>query len=121
MVNFTEDLIQVLMDKKSNIRNTAVIARVDHGKSRLTDPLVCKAGIIASARADETQFTDTWKDEQGRCITIKSMFYCCLEIQHCRPGFSSVSLISGRFCLEILAMQILILCRLWLICIKAKA
>ncbi|XP_009321744.1 PREDICTED: elongation factor 2, partial [Pygoscelis adeliae] len=60
------------MDRKANIRNMSVIAHVDHGKSTLTDSLVCKAGIIASARAGETRFTDTRKDEQERCITIKS-------------------------------------------------
>uniref|UniRef100_A0A8C4E9I4 Tr-type G domain-containing protein n=1 Tax=Dicentrarchus labrax TaxID=13489 RepID=A0A8C4E9I4_DICLA len=60
------------MDKKANIRNMSVIAHVDHGKSTLTDSLVSKAGIIASARAGETRFTDTRKDEQERCITIKS-------------------------------------------------
>ncbi|KAG8131282.1 hypothetical protein E2320_017827, partial [Naja naja] len=71
-VNFTVDQIRAIMDKKSNIRNMSVIAHVDHGKSTLTDSLVCKAGIIASARAGETRFTDTRKDEQERCITIKS-------------------------------------------------
>uniref|UniRef100_A0A8C7QSN5 Eukaryotic translation elongation factor 2b n=1 Tax=Oncorhynchus mykiss TaxID=8022 RepID=A0A8C7QSN5_ONCMY len=60
------------MDKKSNIRNMSVIAHVDHGKSTLTDSLVSKAGIIAGSRAGETRFTDTRKDEQERCITIKS-------------------------------------------------
>jgi elongation factor 2 len=50
----------------------SVIAHVDHGKSTLTDSLVSKAGIIASSRAGETRFTDTRKDEQERCITIKS-------------------------------------------------
>ncbi|XP_061833882.1 elongation factor 2b-like [Nerophis lumbriciformis] len=72
MVNFTVDQIRAIMDKKSNIRNMSVIAHVDHGKSTLTDSLVSKAGIIASARAGETRFTDTRKDEQERCITIKS-------------------------------------------------
>uniref|UniRef100_A0A4W4HIC6 Elongation factor 2 n=1 Tax=Electrophorus electricus TaxID=8005 RepID=A0A4W4HIC6_ELEEL len=72
IVNFTVDQIREIMDKKSNIRNMSVIAHVDHGKSTLTDSLVCKAGIIASARAGETRFTDTRKDEQERCITIKS-------------------------------------------------
>merc|ERR1711970_1595718 len=38
----------------------------------LTDSLVSKAGIIAGAKAGETRFTDTRKDEQDRCITIKS-------------------------------------------------
>jgi len=60
------------MDKKRNIRNMSVIAHVDHGKSTLTDSLVAKAGIIAAAKAGECRATDTRKDEQERCITIKS-------------------------------------------------
>jgi len=72
MVNFTVDEIREIMDKKENIRNMSVIAHVDHGKSTLTDSLVSKAGIIAGAKAGETRFTDTRKDEQERCITIKS-------------------------------------------------
>lgn len=75
-VNFTVDQIRAIMDKKSNIRNMSVIAHVDHGKSTLTDSLVSKAGIIASSRAGETRFTDTRKDEQERCITIKSTYVC---------------------------------------------
>lgn len=66
------DEIRVLMNKKRNIRNMSVIAHVDHGKSTLTDSLVSKAGIIAAAKAGEMRFTDTRKDEQERCITIKS-------------------------------------------------
>jgi len=72
MVNFTIDEIRAIMNNKRNIRNMSVIAHVDHGKSTLTDSLVSKAGIIASAKAGETRFTDTRKDEQERCITIKS-------------------------------------------------
>jgi len=72
MVNFTVDEIRGMMNKKRNIRNMSVIAHVDHGKSTLTDSLVSKAGIIAAAKAGETRFTDTRKDEQERCITIKS-------------------------------------------------
>uniref|UniRef100_A0A8C5LYJ6 Elongation factor 2 n=1 Tax=Leptobrachium leishanense TaxID=445787 RepID=A0A8C5LYJ6_9ANUR len=95
MVNFTVDQIRGIMDKKANIRNMSVIAHVDHGKSTLTDSLVCKAGIIASARAGETRFTDTRKDEQERCITIKStaisLFYELSEndlafIKHSKDG-----------------------------------
>ncbi len=71
-VNFTVAEIRALMDKKKNIRNMSVIAHVDHGKSTLTDSLVCKAGIIAGSKAGEARFTDTRKDEQERCITIKS-------------------------------------------------
>jgi len=72
MVNFTVTEIRELMDKKKNIRNMSVIAHVDHGKSTLTDSLVSKAGIIANSKAGEARFTDTRKDEQERCITIKS-------------------------------------------------
>jgi len=72
MVNFTVDEIRGMMDKKKNIRNMSVIAHVDHGKSTLTDSLVGKAGIIAGTKAGEMRFTDTRKDEQERCITIKS-------------------------------------------------
>jgi len=72
MVNFTIEQIRGIMDIKHNIRNMSVIAHVDHGKSTLTDSLVSKAGIIASQKAGEMRFTDTRKDEQERCITIKS-------------------------------------------------
>lgn len=71
-MNFTVDEIRGIMGKKRNIRNMSVIAHVDHGKSTLTDALVTKAGIIAAAKAGEMRFTDTRKDEQERCITIKS-------------------------------------------------
>ncbi len=60
------------MSKPKNIRNMSVIAHVDHGKSTLSDALVCKAGIIAEARAGEARFMEARKDEQDRNITIKA-------------------------------------------------
>jgi elongation factor 2 len=60
------------MDKRFNIRNMSVIAHVDHGKSTLTDSLVCAAGIISAKAAGEARSMDTRPDEQERCITIKS-------------------------------------------------
>ncbi|CAI9155249.1 unnamed protein product [Rangifer tarandus platyrhynchus] len=72
MVNFTVDQIRSITDKKANIRNMSVIAHVDQGNFTLMDFLVCKAGIITSAQAGETCFTDTRKDEQECCIRIKS-------------------------------------------------
>jgi elongation factor 2 len=72
MVNFTVDQVRAIMDRRKDIRNMCVIAHVDHGKSTLTDSLICKAGIIADKKAGEARFTDTRQDEQDRCITIKS-------------------------------------------------
>merc|ERR1712113_978162 len=43
-----------------------------HGKSTLTDSLICKAGIISSKQAGDARFTDTRADEQERGVTIKS-------------------------------------------------
>jgi elongation factor 2 len=60
------------MNKRHNIRNMSVIAHVDHGKSTLTDSLLSKAGIIASAAAGDMRYTDTRQDEIDRGITIKS-------------------------------------------------
>jgi len=50
----------------------SVIAHVDHGKSTLTDSLICKAGIISAKAAGDACFTDTRADEQERGVTIKS-------------------------------------------------
>mmetsp|Transcript_25555 Transcript_25555/g.37752 ORF Transcript_25555/g.37752 Transcript_25555/m.37752 type:complete len:871 (-) Transcript_25555:193-2805(-) len=72
MVNFTADQMRSIMDYKHNIRNMSVIAHVDHGKSTLTDSLVCKAGIISARHAGTARYTDTRADEQERGITIKS-------------------------------------------------
>jgi elongation factor 2 len=79
MVNFTIEQIREFMDIKTNIRNMSVIAHVDHGKTTMTDSLVCKAGIIAQQKAGDMCYTQTRADEQERGITIKStaisMFY----------------------------------------------
>jgi len=72
MVNFTAEQMRAIMDYKHNIRNMSVIAHVDHGKSTLTDSLVCKAGIISAKHAGTARYTDTRQDEQERGITIKS-------------------------------------------------
>jgi len=72
MVNFTIDQIRGLMDDPTKIRNMSVIAHVDHGKSTLTDSLVCAAGIISEQKAGDARYTDGREDEIARGITIKS-------------------------------------------------
>ncbi|XP_070543110.1 elongation factor 2-like [Ptychodera flava] len=71
MVKFSKEQIHGIMEKRHNIRNMSVIAHVDHGKTTLTDSLVCKAGIMAEQKTG-SRYTDSRKDEQMRCITIKS-------------------------------------------------
>jgi len=72
MPNFSVEQIRDIMDKTDDIRSMSVIAHVDHGKSTLTDSLICKAGIISSKAAGDARFTDTRADEQERGVTIKS-------------------------------------------------
>jgi len=72
MPNFSVEQIRDIMDNTNNIRSMSVIAHVDHGKSTLTDSLICKAGIISAKAAGDARFTDTRADEQERGVTIKS-------------------------------------------------
>merc|ERR1712224_634092 len=72
MPNFSVEQIRTIMDKTDQIRSMSVIAHVDHGKSTLTDSLICKAGIISAKAAGDARFTDTRADEQERGVTIKS-------------------------------------------------
>lgn len=58
--------------RSSSVYSYLTSIQVDHGKSTLTDSLVSKAGIIASAKAGDMRFTDTRDDEKERGITIKS-------------------------------------------------
>jgi len=72
MPNFTVAQMREIMDQTAQIRSMSVIAHVDHGKSTLTDSLICKAGIISAKAAGNARFTDTRADEQERGVTIKS-------------------------------------------------
>ncbi|WP_138007850.1 elongation factor EF-2 [Halalkalirubrum salinum] len=59
-----------LMDNPENIRNIAIAAHVDHGKTTLSDNLLAGAGMISDDTAGQQLAMDTKEDEQERGITI---------------------------------------------------
>ncbi|GAB3020533.1 elongation factor EF-2 [Natronobiforma cellulositropha] len=59
-----------LMDEPEHIRNIAIAAHVDHGKTTLSDNLLAGAGMISDETAGQQLAMDTEEDEQERGITI---------------------------------------------------
>ena len=64
--------IQNMMGNLKNVRNIAICAHVDHGKTTLTDSLVARAGLISKETAGEQRVMDYDEQEQARGITIKA-------------------------------------------------
>ncbi|MFH0927571.1 MAG: elongation factor EF-2 [Candidatus Micrarchaeota archaeon] len=64
--------VQKMMGNLKNVRNVAICAHVDHGKTTLTDSLVARAGLISKETAGEQRMMDFDEQEQARGITIKS-------------------------------------------------
>jgi elongation factor 2 len=64
-----EDIVK-LMNSPEIIRNTSIIAHVDHGKTTLSDSLLAAAGIISEQTAGQKLFLDSWELEQKRQMTV---------------------------------------------------
>ncbi len=69
---FIVEEVQKMMGNLEQVRNIAIVAHVDHGKTTLTDSLVARAGLISKELAGEQRVLDFEEQEQKRGITIKS-------------------------------------------------
>jgi len=64
-----EEIVK-LMNDPEHIRNTSIIAHVDHGKTTLSDSLLAAAGIISEETAGQKLYLDSWELEQKRQMTV---------------------------------------------------
>ena len=62
--------VQELMHKQERIRNIAIAAHIDHGKTTFSDNLLCGAGMLSEEIAGKACVLDFHEDEATRGITI---------------------------------------------------
>lgn len=64
------DRVMGIMKKPQNIRNIAICAHIDHGKTTFSDNLLAGAGMMSKDDAGKALKLDFHEDEQERGITI---------------------------------------------------
>ncbi len=64
------DAIKEVINDPEHIRNIAIAAHIDHGKTTLTDNLLARAGMISEKLAGDQRFMDFDDQEAERGITI---------------------------------------------------
>ncbi len=64
--------IKEVINDPEHIRNIAIAAHIDHGKTTLTDNLLARAGMISEKLAGDQRFMDFDDQEAERGITIYS-------------------------------------------------
>ncbi len=64
--------IRNLVDKPERIKNLGIVAHIDHGKTTLSDNLLCNAGMISKEMAGKQLALDFHEDERVRGITINA-------------------------------------------------
>ena len=62
--------VEKLMHEQDKIRNIAIAAHIDHGKTTFSDNLLAGAGMLSEATAGKQRFLDFHEDEATRGITI---------------------------------------------------
>ncbi len=72
MVDKKAKKIQELMKRQDKIRNIAIAAHIDHGKTTFSDNLLAGAGMISKELAGKQLALDFHEDEASRGITIDS-------------------------------------------------
>ncbi|MBI5803980.1 elongation factor EF-2 [Candidatus Pacearchaeota archaeon] len=66
----TEEIVIKLMGIPEKIRNIAIAAHIDHGKTTFSDNLLAGAGMMSEKIAGSARALDFHEDEQTRGITI---------------------------------------------------
>ena len=64
------DKVMGIMKNPQNIRNIAICAHIDHGKTTFSDNLLAGAGMMSKEDAGKALKLDFHEDEQERGITI---------------------------------------------------
>ena len=84
---------------RAAIRNIAIIAHVDHGKTTLVDALLAQSGIFREGEAVPTCVLDSNDLERERGITILSK-NTAVDYQDTRINIVDTPLVSdiGRWC-----------------------
>ncbi|MEX0921084.1 MAG: elongation factor EF-2 [Candidatus Pacearchaeota archaeon] len=72
MADKNTEKIQELMEKQDRIRNIAIAAHIDHGKTTFSDNLLAGAGMMSEEHAGKQRVLDFHEDESSRGITIDS-------------------------------------------------
>jgi len=72
MAEDTTKKIWKLMEKQDHIRNIAIAAHIDHGKTTFSDNLLAGAGMLSEKTAGKQRALDFHEDEATRGITIDS-------------------------------------------------
>ena len=82
-------ILEDAMTTTKSIRNFCILAHVDHGKTTLSDSLVCSNGLFSQKLAGKLRFLDSTEEEQKRGITMQSSAISLLY-RHKQPNAQNI-------------------------------